>query len=803
MKKSNRRSLQRINKIVLAGLLTGLGVYANAGELTLTSGQVTVGGATATVASTGLVTKVDNVATTNKGIPNFSFNAVPSNIANGTYSFKIGVVLDDDNSRSRIELYIPKMDITINNNVVTTGQLDTSQQVRVLVNDQGTGAASTDTLINALVTIPSATLIGVTNGAFSFNMGTLLTSIAANNNSIQTILNNITGSAVARHYTYRIVVQQTGTSEVRLGVGSTFAAFPRVQTTCEANTASQSNAVFTLSSNLLAAQFTAAYGLQGQYNVTGAAGSAGSAPSAFTENCAVATGGTTTPVTTVTQETTQLSQTISNIVVPTGEVTTAVVQQIDTAVASGGQLAENTLTLLTSTTAPLPTDTALTSLTTVNQALTLAGTATQQGGTAVNTAAAVDTISDIANALAVVATRTLTTTQVTQINTLALNTLSSATNLVATGASTTQILNIVQASSNILAQAATASGKVVSDAVVTQIKELTAKAVTGVIANLPAAATAGVNLSNQAAVQTLMQSNPVVLKAALSASAALPEGTSITVGSVQFTVAQLIALSLGGGTSTTPALQGGGNFLAATTGYTVTTDSVSGNMTLSSATEKYVAAKPVSRLVSAAVPTGISYLPNGTAVLVGNGVATELAPTAFDSAGFRTAVTAAGFQLTYRDNGTIAIALGSGGDRFSGAFGFDNLGTATSCGAMTITPPTGSPASAGYAFVVNCANGPKQRVTPIADNELFYTTVGNAGLNARTDRNTGIITIATVGRFKPSFFVTPLLAADQTFFNANKNADNVALRARDANGDGRTDYDVISSTGVQVFYGMP
>lgn len=130
------------------------------------------------------------------------------------------------------------------------------------------------------------------------------------------------------------------------------------------------------------------------------------------------------------------------------------------------------------------------------------------------------------------------------------------------------------------------------------------------------------------------------------------------------------------------------------------------------------------------------------------------------------------------------------------------MGNASSCGAVSVTSPTSNPVAADYAFVVKCANGPSQRVTPIADNVKFYATIANAGLNVSTDRNTGIITINTVGKFKPSFFVTPLTAADSTYLTANKNSDGIAFRATNANGDGKMDYEIISADGKQLMYGL-
>src|SRR5690606_24745612 len=132
----------------------------------------------------------------------------------------------------------------------------------------------------------------------------------------------------------------------------------------------------------------------------------------------------------------------------------------------------------------------------------------------------------------------------------------------------------------------------------------------------------------------------------------------------------------------------------------------------------------------------------------------------------------------------ISIDLRNG-ERFSGVFAYDNLdGQSTdACGAISIVDPIGNPASAGYAFGVNCANGVEQHVAPYIDNIAFYDTLLAEGFEATTDRSTGIITIAGVGRFKPSFFTLPLSSADATYRSNNALANGIAVRALDANGD--------------------
>lgn|GEM_PF-5071849 len=647
--------------------------------------------------------------------------------------------------------------------------------------------------------------VTVSGGTVSLNATNLISEIRASHNLFDTIILSEYNQPAT--YDYRIVVQQTGSSNgqtLQFGTGTTFNDFPMVKAPgggctgdCVANTTAFDIALPSPATpNFFASDYTSAYTVTGRFNVvTVSSGGGGGAATPTPTPSATPAGPTAEQLaSTNTQLSTQL-----NSAPTTGPLPTELVTAITNALSSSAGTSQDAATQVTSQ----PTATALNTLTTINNTLNLAGTAAERGA-AVSTTSAATTIGNLATAIGALSTsRSLSTEEVAQVNTLVTNTLASATKLVSgTGTTTESILQVVKASSDILAKAAAASGAAVSTTLVTQVTQLAAAAVSSVITKLPATVTQNVPLTTTTQVQDFLRANPAVLDVALEAAAVLPSDAKITIGGAQLTVAEILALNLGGGGGTAGGIASGLNFLTATSGYTVTTDSVTGNMTLVSATEKYVAAKPQSRLVPASIPNGISFLADGTALLVGNGVATELAPTAFDSNGFKNAVSAAGYQLTYRDNGTVSIAL-TNNERFSGAFGFDNLGAASSCGSIGITSPTGSPATASYAFTVVCANGPRQRVTPIPDATAFYSSVADAGLNISTDRNTGIITIATVGKLKPSFFVTPLSSADTTYLNANKNSRGVAFRSKDANGDGRLDYDVITADGVQLFYGMP
>ena len=86
--------------------------------------------------------------------------------------------------------------------------------------------------------------------------------------------------------------------------------------------------------------------------------------------------------------------------------------------------------------------------------------------------------------------------------------------------------------------------------------------------------------------------------------------------------------------------------------------------------------------------------------------------------------------------------------------------------------------------------------------DAFFRSVAATGLNTSVDPSTGVITIGSFS-FKPSYFVEPLTASESIFLGANDDASGVAYQTLDANGDGITDYQVLTVNGKQVVYGRP
>ena len=81
-------------------------------------------------------------------------------------------------------------------------------------------------------------------------------------------------------------------------------------------------------------------------------------------------------------------------------------------------------------------------------------------------------------------------------------------------------------------------------------------------------------------------------------------------------------------------------------------------------------------------------------------------------------------------------------------------------------------------------------------------------MSFNTSRSTGVVTVIdeetnSVSEFRPDYFVTPLTDTDQSFLDVNADETGIAYRAIDVNGDGVLDFEAVSSSGVQVIYGLP
>jgi hypothetical protein len=835
------------------------------GQLTISNGSGF--SQTVTVGANGVLGSVDNVPTTsNFAIPNFSFDLVNSAATptNGTYTFEVGVaIVDESNSNNRrFEAYLGDLTLNVSGSTVTGTIPD--QNLIVIARDGSVNAtavlnnASANgaiTISGGSVTFSGANLVNRLKSAnAAFN--TILDSFNAGGQyTFRVVIQQTSGSPSTRFG--RI---SSGTFSALPRVQTTCTQ----DTASQLNSVFQLNGTVNNNSYEIENQFSLAYAVQGKFGV-GQAASTG-ALTAFTEDCTPpATGGGdngggtggTTGETVVDQDVLdQQDSTLDNIGAT-----------LENELAGGGEVSENTVTQTSTVTSTAVENinnvvTSLNSGTTVNtdnllNTLSVVAKAGNTGSTVANSTSnttakqqLIDNSRNVLNASASALTSlaassqstggTLSSAQVTQVKAASTNLLNTASSLSTQSTSSTDIAAAARAAAEVIN--ANRRLNVAADAaLVTTISNAS-----NAIATAAIRAVAGANVTD-AEITSLLQNNQGLAEQVLNLAlpipptvtesqddkrskvqGALPGVSADTANRLadatrdNFVVPNNIEI---GGQNITTLLRNlfrgstaglsmqiidetgryGGIIGATTTAEAdIIVDEITGAVKIVLPGETYSGAIVAVRAVPATVPNGIRVRRDGRTVIVTNGVAVELAPTALDVLAFGAAVEASGYQFSTRSNGSFGLNLGAGSN-FSGTFAYDNLSGAssiTNCGAISFVEPTREVNTAEYSFGIKCANGVTQRVVPYPNSTSFFESVTAAGLTATADRNSGYITVSGVGVLKPSFFVSPRTASEVTYYDANKDSFGLAYQAADVNGDGKIDYKVISATGTQLFYGV-
>lgn len=293
-----------------------------------------------------------------------------------------------------------------------------------------------------------------------------------------------------------------------------------------------------------------------------------------------------------------------------------------------------------------------------------------------------------------------------------------------------------------------------------------------------------------AATEKLINPNNVTLSGGLKASDALLS----FLGQGRFTSALLDPTS---GSSTRTG--------AALSETSIAIDEATGAVTINLPGESYSASIISIRSIPAVVPQGIKTRSDGRVTVVTRGAAIDLTPSAFGFIEFVATVNEAGFTYDQTANGSFILDIGNN-QTFSGAFGYDNLANAdltSACSAISVTEPTGAENAASYAYGVSCGGGVNQRVLPFVAASDFYPSLKASGMTATTDRSTGIIGISGLGSFKPSFISSDELTAVERFdWLTNQDQFGIYMQEADVNGDGVTDIKVLTGDSIQVLYGL-
>ncbi len=785
----------------------------------------------------GIVEHVDDVPmSSDVGIPSFSFDLIAENINAGSYEFTVGVVFINYEDGHQLETRINRLILDVTGDGRVSGRIPASgNNLRVLASNQSGSVTVSMNIPNVADNGP----IRLDQGSVTFDADYLLERIRNSNPAFEDIL--LAQFDDAGSYQYMITVNQTAGSAVKFshvdGL-SGYTELPKLEEDCSASDCLLSSDVFGLNDGELADYFDGGYRVLGSFNVvpfgSGGGGSGGGDPD---------DGGPGGGFPPLPDDLEDLLGDLEDLFdeLEFDEFTPPSQEQLEQLenafenleeqlAAAQEQLASGTLSLTAG----------FSLLNTGGRTFDIGGNASELGGT-FDVGSAAGTLGGFADVIAgmVTGSTPLTQAQIEDIVDFTETKLESAAKMISNDTPPADVEKMMEATADLLNKTLDAGGTL-SEELVTAAVQIALKAVTNIAGDVVTKLGLGENfdVNNQAQVQALLRTQPAALTQTLNNTPAVqsrqpidqeaarqnlgnsgidaaaadrivaalgtitnPAGVSLPGGDTAATkLLTALARAFGGG-AVAQVLEGGLNVLAAT-GFAVDVDAVTGALRVRADASSYSATSTAVRLVPSTIPEGVSYLADGRAVAVADGVAIELAPAAVDVLGFAAAVERAGFPATFRSNGTVALTL-TAGQRFSGSFAYDDIGSiSSSCGAITFSNPEGAVYSAGYAFTMRCANGITQRILPFVDNAAFYSTVVNAGLTISTDRNTGAVTIGNVGRFKPSFFVDPLSTADQAFLTQN-GTNGFAFRSRDLNGDGRADYEIISANGVQAMYAMP
>lgn len=527
-----------------------------------------------------------------------------------------------------------------------------------------------------------------------------------------------------------------------------------------------------------------------------------------------------------TQDNLDVQDEIDNIVITedTQALDTATITAIDNALKNARTLASNTKSQIAA--GQVSTNSALDVLTTLEKALSLAGSASQKGAP-VNPEDARSSLAgmnDILDAITGNTGSTLAPVQVDKVNTVTRQAVSSAGNLI-TGASGSQdVASIMADVGKLLGTSVKVSGAL--DPTTTQnAKALSETALQKSLARVSAEVgvdASGIDSADVQATQALLKTNKKLLnKVVDTVAVSLPStlgidktklaGTlanqglgaaaaeKISTELSQFVNPEGVNLELGNGTRVNAKDSLAGSIGANTD---IAVDNDSGAVVVNSAGASVPVKVQKVTLVPDAVPEGITILPDGSALSVANGVGIKVVPSPKDPVALVSALEGTA-EVSLKPNGGITMSNGS--SLFSGSFSFQSAagGTPSGSGKATFIIPTGTdPADPDYSYSVEYPDGSRQKISPFVSDDNFFSSLETRGLDYAAGRGSGVITINS-GRFRPDYFVTPLTAGDRDFLDANADASGIAYRAIQANGDGITDFQVFSPGGVQLLYGLP
>ena len=769
-------------------------------------------------------------------------------VSSSSYRFRAGMVIDEPGSMRRLELDIPIVNMDIGSDGTLTGTIPPQDfNVWGRSADGQTVAAS----------LPINPGISFNDNTFQFDADVFIERIQSDGGLLAGVRNVInTIDARGATFTYSLVLKQvkdptnSEVPDIAFGSdpGASFVAFPTV-----ANNATEAEGFAGFEQLRDAtgnpttqrdfnAIYADGYRLTGQVSFvaastgpvvpgptdpgptdpgpTGPGGGGAVPPPALPDNAITANDQLTEAITGI-----DLSQ-----IPDDGVIDPDMVASINNVLEDAGALADLVSSELDS--GDLSASESIDSLATLSDATELAGAAIQAGAE-IETATVTGIIDGIADIIDVLGDTTLSPALMNAVQATAQSTLAAVADLVADDAEpddTEAILDSASALVNAVVvldpdTALTEDFKATAQSLAESVLQ---KALDDIAAGLGQGD--DVTFTDTASTRALLAENPTLLDEVLEVSAISLTGTTpldttatqsaieeagvspagaeaLTADLNQFVIPTGVAIEIDDQANDVVALL---NDVLLDADITAAADSTTGSIGFafdSGAIEAFVTDVAI---VPDSVPEGVFIKPDGSAVIIEDGVAISVAPSPAEPIEFVAAIESVGegeYTTTIRDNGAIALTDTLTGYVFNGTFSFDSIVSAEPVAETFFTFPEGNdPADPAYRFSVTFENGSTQPLLPMIAAPQFYDSLSAQGLNIQTDRSSGVI-ITDRARFRPDYFSRPATSFEILFLNSNVDESGVAYIPTDANGDGIEDFIVITRiNGVataQVVYQLP
>ena len=805
---------------------------------------------TVAIGSTGVIAPIVNVPNFGPlSMPAFSFGldslgefaytlgTGSPTVSSSSYRFRAGMVIDEPGSMRRLELDIPEVTMEIGSDGTLTGTIP-PQHFNVW-------GRSADGQTVAAASLPINPGISFNDNTFQFDADVFIERIQSGGGLLAGVRNVInTIEARGATFDYSLVLKQVkdpaNSEEPDIAFGSdpgaSFVAFPTV---ADDATEAEGFAGFEqlrdatgnpTTESPLNALYAGGYRLTGQVSfvaastvvpvVPGGEGGATIPPPVLPDNAVTANDQLTEAITGI-----DLSQ-----IPDDGVIDPDMVASINNVLEDAGALADLVSAELDS--GDISASESIDSLATLSDAAALAGAAIQAGAE-IETATVTGIIDGIADVIDVLDDTTLSPALMNAVQATAQSTLAAVADLVADDAepaATEAILDSASALVNavVVLDPDTALAEDLKATAQSLAESVLRKALDDIAAGLGQGD--DVTFTDSASTQALLAENPTLLDEVLEVSAISLTGTTpldatatqsaieeagvspagaeaLTADLNQFVIPTGVAIEIDDQANDVVALL---NNVLLDAGITAAADSTTGSIGFafdSGAIEAFVTDVAI---VPDSVPEGVFIKPDGSAVIIEDGVAISVAPSPAEPIEFVAAIESVGegeYTTAIRDNGAIALTDTLTGYVFNGTFSFDSIVSEEPVAETFFTFPEGNdPADPAYRFSVTFENGSTQPLLPMIAAPQFYDSLSAQGFDIQTDRSTGVI-ITDRARFRPDYFSRPATSFEILFLNGNADEFGVAYIPTDANGDGIEDFIVITRiNGVataQVVYRLP